>query len=120
MSKPKKKKSKDLARGNAIAEYLFILPFIIGFFLFLLYPLAQSFYYSFSEVELLAGEGVKCTWAGLKHFKWMFTEDPDFPRLLVGELQKMALYVPAILVFCFFMAMLFTQACKVVNFDRAV
>ena len=38
----KNKKKKTLAFKNAVAGYLFIAPFIIGFILFLVVPLVQS------------------------------------------------------------------------------
>ena len=38
----KEKKPKSMAFRNAVAGYLFTLPFIIGFLLFLLVPLMQS------------------------------------------------------------------------------
>ena len=46
-----RKKHKNLARGNAIAGFLFVLPFIIGFLLFLVYPLGMSVRMSLSKVS---------------------------------------------------------------------
>ena len=51
----KNKKKKTLAFKNAVAGYLFIAPFIIGFILFLVVPLVQSLRMSFSTVELEGG-----------------------------------------------------------------
>ena len=48
----KAKKKKTLAQKNAIAGYLFILPFIIGFIAFLGYPLIESIQMSLSEVTV--------------------------------------------------------------------
>ncbi len=118
--KTKKKKQKNLARGNAIAGYLFILPFIIGFLLFLLYPLAQSLYMSFCTVSPTGGQGFKFVWTGIEHYHYIFRVDEKYTQLLVAELQKMALQVPAILVFSFFMAMLLNQEFKGRTFVRAV
>ncbi len=115
-SKPKKR--KDLARGNAIAGYLFISPFIIGFLVFLVYPLAQSLYMSFCQTDL--GDGITYTWKGLEHYRYLFLSDPDYTKLLLQELQKMAIYVPSILVFSFFMAILLNQEFKGRTFVRAV
>ncbi len=115
---PKKKKHKDLAKGNAIAGYLFILPFIIGFLLFLLYPLVQSLYMSFCKVGQT--DGFTFTWQGLVHYKHIFTVHPDYVPMLLDELKRMALQVPCILVFSFFMAMLLNQEFKGRTFVRAV
>ncbi len=116
----RKKKQKSLARGNAIAGYLFISPLIIGFLLFLAYPLIQSFYMSFCTVSPVAGHGFEFVWSGLAHYRHIFTVDPDYTRLLLEELQKMALYVPSILVFSFFMSLLLNQEFKGRTFVRAV
>ena len=43
----KKKRKMSLATKNAIAGYLFILPFIIGFLVFMLVPLVESCRMSF-------------------------------------------------------------------------
>lgn len=118
--KSKTKRQKNLARGNAIAGYLFISPLIIGFLLFLAYPLAQSFYMSFCKVSPVAGQGFEFVWSGLTHYKHIFTVDPDYTRLLLAELQKMALYVPSILIFSFFMSLLLNQEFKGRTFVRAV
>ena len=48
----KKKRKMSLATKNAIAGYLFILPFIIGFLVFMLVPLVESCRMSFSEVTV--------------------------------------------------------------------
>ena len=47
----KQKKKKTLAQKNAIAGYLFILPFILGFILFMVVPLGQSLMMTFNEVK---------------------------------------------------------------------
>ncbi len=120
MSKVKKKKQKNLARGNAIAGYLFITPFIIGFLLFLLYPMCQSLYMSFCQVSPTPGQGFTFTWAGVEHYNHIFRIDPKYTEYLLDELQKMALRVPAILIFSFFMAMLLNQEFKGRTFVRAV
>ncbi len=116
----KKKKQKNLAKGNAIAGYLFISPFIIGFLLFMVYPLAQSLYMSFCTVSPVSGQGFEFVWSGLTHYRYIFRTDPKYVRLLLEELEKMALYVPSILVFSFFMSILLNQEFKGRTFVRAV
>lgn len=118
--KPKKRKQKNLARGNAIAGYLFITPFILGFLLFMVYPLAQSLYMSFCTVSPVAGHGFEFVWSGLSHYKYIFQTDPKYVRLLLAELEKMALYVPSILVFSFFMSILLNQEFKGRTVVRAI
>jgi len=104
-----KKKQKTMAKSNAIAGYLFILPFIIGFILFLVVPLAQSFYMSFCAVTSTNGAGLAYDFIGLKNYHDVFFKDPDYVPRLLDELKNMALFVPGTLIFSFFMAILLNQ-----------
>ena len=106
-----KKKSKKLAgfeKRKAIAGYLFISPFIIGFLAFMLKPLFQSLYMSFCEVELGSGN-FNPILNGIENFKYIFTVDPEFNRLLVEEISRMMIYSIAIIVFSFFVSLILNQ-----------
>jgi len=103
----KNKKKKTLAFKNAVAGYLFIAPFIIGFILFLVVPLVQSLRMSFSTVELEGG--LSMTWAGLENYRQAFLVDEQFVPNLISELVKMLTNVPATLIFSFFIALLLNQ-----------
>lgn len=116
-----KQKQKNLQRKKAIAGYLFILPFIIGFIAFMLKPLAESFMMSLSEVRVEAGSGgFKMTFWGLKNFKQAFLVDAEFTRFLTNELTKMATQVPATIIISFFMALILNQQFKGRAFVRAI
>ena len=117
--KKKKNKLAGLQKRKAIAGYLFILPFIIGFLVFMVKPLCQSFYMSFTEVELGAGNFVP-TWTGLENLNYIFKVDPEFSRLLVEELTRMMIYSLAIMVFSFFVALILNQKFKGRALVRAV
>ena len=106
----KNKKKKTLAFKNAVAGYLFIAPFIIGFILFLVVPLVQSLRMSFSTVELEGG--LSMTWAGLENYRQAFLVDEKFVPNLISELVKMLTNVPATLIFSFFIALLLNQSFK--------
>ena len=113
VDKPKKKRAKNLERGNAIAGFLFVLPFIIGFLLFLCYPLGMSLYMTLNKVSATAGEGLKFSWLGFwnksSNYYWVFRIDKDYLEALGQEMKRMVLFVPGILVFSFFMASLLNQ-----------
>lgn len=119
----KRKKAKNLARGNAIAGVLFVLPFIIGFLLFLCYPLGMSLYMSFNKVSA-TGEGLKFSWVGVwnesANFFRIFRVEKNYVEALVEELKRMVLFVPGILVFSFFMASLLNQEFKGRTLVRAI
>ena len=47
-----KQNRKTLAQRRARTGYLFILPFIVGFLMFLLIPMILSLYYSFCKYDI--------------------------------------------------------------------
>lgn len=63
-------------RKEWLVGYLFILPAIIGFVVFVLYPLITTFYYALTKWNgITAPEFI-----GLKNFVRLFTNDPSFFR----------------------------------------
>ena len=114
----KNKKKKTLAFKNAVAGYLFIAPFIIGFILFLVVPVVQSLRMSFSTVELEGG--LSMTWARLENYRQAFLVDEQFVPNLISELVKMLTNVPATLIFSFFIALLLNQSFKGRGAVRAI
>ena len=82
--KNKKKRLVGLEKRKARAGYLFCLPFILGFLIFMLRPFLQSLYMSFTSVELGAGL-FKMTYTGIANYYFAFRTDPDYVRLLTEE-----------------------------------
>lgn len=117
----KQRKKKTLAFKNAVAGYLFILPFILGFILFMIVPLGQSLLMTFNEVNPNPdGTGFSMTWVGIKNFKDAFTVDPDFVPYLISEITTMVINTPATLIFSFFIALLLNQNFKGRGAVRAI
>ena len=106
--KKQKNKLAGLQKRKALSGYLFILPFIIGFLVFMIKPLFQSLYMSFCTVELGSGN-FNPIWTGLENFQYAFAVDPEFNRLLVEEITRMMIYSVAIIVFSFFVALVLNQ-----------
>jgi len=115
----RRSKYEGLQKRKAIAGYLFILPFIIGFLAFMVKPFFQSLYMSFCDVQVGPGGFTNVYW-GLKNFIEAFTVDLTFTRLLTEEFSRMAINVPAIMVFSFFAALLLNQEFKGRAFVRGV
>lgn len=112
-------KLAGLQKRKAIAGYIFISPFIIGFLAFMVKPFFQSFYMSFCEVELAAGT-FNPVWAGLFQYNKAFKVDPEFVRLLTEELTRMLTNSLAIMVFSFFVSLILNQEFKGRAFVRAI
>ena len=106
--KRQKNKLAGLQKRKAISGYLFIMPFIVGFLVFMVQPLIQSLYMSFCDVQLGAGT-FNPVWRGLFNYNYTFRIDADYTRLLTEELTRMAIYSVSIMVFSFFVALILNQ-----------
>ena len=115
------KLSLTLEGKNARAGYLFSLPFIIGFILFMFLPLLESFRMAFSKVTIdTVNFGFRMQFTGLENVLRALTIDAQFNRFLVEELVRMVLIVPAIIIFSLFTALLLNQEFKGGGLVRAV
>lgn len=119
MMKKQKNKLAGLQKRKAVAGYLFIMPFILGFLIFMVKPFFQSLYMSFCNVELGSGT-FEMNWIGIENYKKAFTIDPEFNRLLVEELGRMVVDSLAIMVFSFFVALILNQKFKGRALVRAI
>jgi len=117
--KKQKNKLAGLQKRKALAGYLFISPFIIGFLMFMLKPMFESLYMSFCKVQLNPGN-VEKTWIGIKNYYSAFRVDPDYARYLTEQLSKMVLYSLGIMVFSFFVSLILNQEFKCRGLVRAV
>ncbi len=113
-----KRRDKKLAvtlRGKeAIAAYVFLIPFLIGLFGFFLPTIVQSIRFSLSDMSVGANgyELTKAAEGGFAHFKRALLVDPNFNRELLISVRDMFVQVPLILVFSFFVANLLNQKFK--------
>lgn len=117
--KKQKNKTAGLQKRQAIAGYLFISPFIVGFLVFMIKPFFQSLYMSFCDVQIGAGS-FNPIWQGFTNYVKAFRVDPDFTRFLVEEIARMAVYSLAIMVFSFFVSLILNQKFKGRALVRAI
>jgi ABC-type sugar transport system permease subunit len=119
--KKNNKLSLTLEGKNAVTGYLFLLPFLIGFLAFMLLPLVDSLRMVFSNVNIdLENHGFTMAFTGLENLNRVLNVDPQFRRFLVEEIARMALIVPAIIIFSLFIALILNQQFKARGFVRAV
>ena len=117
--KKQKNKTAGLQKRQAIAGYLFISPFIVGFLVFMIKPFFQSLYMIFCDVQIGAGS-FNPIWQGFTNYVKAFRVDPDFTRRLVEEIARMAVYSLAIMVFSFFVSLILNQKFKGRALVRAI
>ena len=115
------KYSLTLEGKNAVAGYLFILPFIIGLMAFMFFPILESLRMVFSTVNIdLVKNGFTMQFSGTDNLKRVLLIDQEFYRLLIEEVGRMLLIVPAVIIFSLFVALILNQEFKARGFVRAV
>lgn len=113
------KKLAGLQKRKAVSGYLFILPFILGFLVFMVKPLFQSLYMSLCNVEI-SSNGFGYLFSDIANYKRAFTVDSEFNRLLTTEIGRMFINSLAIMVFSFFVALILNQKFKGRALVRAI
>ena len=111
---------RSMRSRKARTGVLFILPFIIGFLVFMLRPLVQSMVMSLSNVQLKAGEGYTQSFVGFNNYRYALGVDPYFNQYLVQEIGRMAINVLATLALSFVVAVLLNQKFKGRTLVRAI
>lgn len=99
--------------------YLFVMPWIIGVLLLVIYPICQSFRYSLNTIRLLP-QGMAMKYVGLDNYKQMFLKDPTFILDLQKYLTQTILAVPVIVTFALIIAMLLNGKIKCRGFFRMI
>ncbi|MCI6430349.1 MAG: sugar ABC transporter permease [Oliverpabstia sp.] len=97
------------------AGVVFCLPFIIGFFVFLLVPMGISLYYSFCDYNILS----PAKFVGLNNYIKMFTGDEVFWKSFKATMYFALVSVPLRLAFALMVAMILVKPTKMTGFYRA-
>lgn len=108
-------RSKKKLRGWVIG-YLFILPSIIGFSVFVAYPLLSSVYYSLTE---WSGYD-KPRFVGFANFNYMFNVDPAFWPSVRTTFYFVILSVPSSLILGLGLAMLLNRGLPGIKWFRTI
>ena len=95
-------------RKKMLVGYGFIGLWLIGFLALYAWPLVQSLFYSFNELDITP-DGFTMKWIGIENYKTMFTSDETVMPALWGALTDLLYQVPLIMVFSLILAMLINQ-----------
>ncbi len=108
------KEIKYTKRGNM--GYLYILPWILGFLIFQLYPLGASLYYSFTDYNITGSP----IFVGLKNYITIFTKDTLFYVSLGNTLKYVFMSLPMKIITALIVAIILNQKLKGIHFYRTV
>jgi multiple sugar transport system permease protein len=104
-----------MARREAFTFYMLILPWLIGFAVFLAYPMLRSFYLSFTSYDLLSAP----EWIGLRNYQRIFS-DPEFWQSVRVTFLYALGSVPGGTIIALALAMVLSQNLRGVNIWRTI
>lgn len=98
---------------NNMTAFLFLAPWLIGIFVFTLWPFITSFTMSLQETNLFVSK-----WVGLENYKQLLS-DRRFIKSIQVTLKFVFLSVPLKLAFALFVAVMLKERFRGVNFFRS-
>ncbi|MBD2845687.1 sugar ABC transporter permease [Paenibacillus sp. IB182496] len=107
---------RSLAAEQNRTAYLFLLPWLIGFFMLTAGPMLGSLYLSLTEYKLLTPP----TWIGLDNYIRIFTDDSTFTGSLWLTFKYVFISVPLRLVFALLVAMALNRGIRALGIYRTV
>lgn len=106
-----KSSRKTLTSRQNRVGYLFLAPWLFGFFLFVFFPFLYTIYLSFFDV-VKSIFGWTLNYVGMNNYVVALFQNTNFLPALIGFLTIELTYVPAILILSFILAMLLNQKIK--------
>jgi multiple sugar transport system permease protein len=95
--------------------YLFISPWLIGFFIFTLIPIVASLYLAFTDYHLTAAPH----WVGISNFVKMFTDDLRYWKSVKATFYYVFAAIPLRLLFALAVAMTLNNTRRAISLYRA-
>jgi oligogalacturonide transport system permease protein len=95
---------------------LYVLPWVVGLLVFQFYPFLSSFYYSFTDFNMVSAP----TFVGLDNYKKILTDDPGFLQALKVTTIYVLMAVPVKLAFALFIALILSAKLRGINFFRTM
>ncbi len=93
--------------------WIFLIPTLLGLFVFRLGPMFFALYMSFTDWNIM----LRPNWIGLENYKELFT-DPVFYEILLNTFEFSLVYVSGVMVFGLLLAVLVNSKIKGVRFFR--
>ncbi|MBW5447648.1 ABC transporter permease subunit [Cohnella sp. CFH 77786] len=101
--------------NDHLVGYIFAAPFVLGFLIFTLYPMASSLYYSFTDYNLMDPP----RWIGFGNYSKMLHDDAKIGKSLQVTFIYVFGSVPFRLAFALLVALMLNAATKAVRLYRS-
>lgn len=119
--------ARPLTRGQAISPrlrealhgYAFVLLWVVGFAIFTLAPLVQTFFYSLNQVTVSA-TGINQVYVRWDNYTRALFTDPTFVELLIEYAIETLVSVPIILIFSLIIALFLNLRFRLKGFFRTI
>lgn len=115
----KKNKELTIKTQNALTGLAFLTPWIIGLFVFTVFPILYALWMSVCRLDFKSA-GIESTFVGFQWYQEIFTADAQFIPALINTLQFIAFSTPMILVGSIILALLLNSIKKGKGFFRAL
>ncbi len=119
----KKYKALDFEKKQAIAGYVFILPWLLGFIFFFAKPLLTTINWSFNNVVSVAG-GLERSFIGFDNYKNLFTTQMlgtrTFMEVMTSTVSSMLINLPIIFIFSMLVAVVLNTKFKGHQFFKLI
>jgi multiple sugar transport system permease protein len=92
---------------NTFAGYLFASPWIVGFLIFVIIPMAFSLYWSFTDYRVVSNEPAQ--WVGFDNYNQLIMKDEGFHASIVNTLFLTAIGLPLQMAVALFLAVLLNR-----------
>jgi multiple sugar transport system permease protein len=113
---PPRRRSRRAQWRRRRTVLAFMSPWIVGFSVFIAYPLIATVYLSFTHYDLLQPS----RWIGIANYKYMFTQDKQIWPAISNTLWLVAIMVPLKVMFAFGVAVMLTRARQGIGIFRTV
>ncbi|MCL2243803.1 MAG: sugar ABC transporter permease [Treponema sp.] len=106
-----KSKLNVFEKRQGVLGYMFLLPWLAGFFIFAVWPFLYTIFLSFHDVKLTI-EGWQTLFTGLDNYNLAFFRNTEFVPALLSFITMELTYAPVITVIAFILALLLNQNIK--------
>ncbi len=115
-----KKPELTMHGRKALTGFAFLLPWLIGFLLFTVYPIGLSVWLSLNEVAINSTEGMQFSWRGFDYYYEALRVDTTFLTTLGSNVLFICCATPIILVFSLIIAILLNKEFRGRTFFRVL
>jgi multiple sugar transport system permease protein len=107
---------RRLFREETAAGWIAISPWVIGFLIFTLWPVAASLYFSFTKYDVIHSP----RWVGFANYRALFTNDDRFAKAVVNTVIYAALFVPLHVALALAVALLLNRTRRMTGLFRTI